>query len=98
MSPAFSLCLLTLAMLAAIGAPIALAMVVSATVYLLVAGLDLSLASEQFIQAVYDSTLLLAVPLFIVAANIMNVGTISDRLLDFCKAHGRALQGRHGAG
>ena len=32
------------------------------------------------------ASLLLAVPLFIVAANIMNVGAISDRLLEFCKA------------
>ncbi len=86
MSNAFMLCLLVLAFMAAIGAPIALSMVASAVAYLLVAGQDLSLASEQFIQAVYDSTLLLAVPLFIVAANIMNVGAISDRLLEFCKA------------
>ena len=80
------LALFVLAFMAAIGAPIALSMVVSAVAYLLIAGQDLSLASEQFIQAVYDSTLLLAVPLFIVAANIMNVGAISDRLLEFCKA------------
>lgn len=80
------LALLVLGFMAAIGAPIALSMVVSAVAYLLAAGQDLSLASEQFIQAVYDSTLLLAVPLFIVAANIMNVGAISDRLLEFCKA------------
>jgi TRAP-type transport system large permease protein len=86
LSNAFTLALVVLAGMAAIGAPIALSMVVSAVAYLLVAGLDLSLASEQFIQAVYDSTLLLAVPLFIVAANIMNVGAISDRLLEFCKA------------
>jgi TRAP-type transport system large permease protein len=86
MSNAFMLALFVLALMAAIGAPIALSMVVSAVAYLLVAGQDLSLASEQFIQAVYDSTLLLAVPLFIVAANIMNVGAISDRLLEFCKA------------
>ncbi len=86
MSNAFALALFVLAFMAAIGAPIALSMVVSAVAYLLVAGQDLSLASEQFIQAVYDSTLLLAVPLFIVAANIMNVGAISDRLLEFCKA------------
>jgi TRAP-type transport system large permease protein len=78
--------LFVVAGLAAIGAPISLAMVASAVVYLLVSGQDLSLASEQFIQSVYDSTLLLAVPLFIAAANIMNVGAISDRLLDFCKA------------
>ena len=86
MSNAFMLALFVLALMAAIGAPIALSMVVSAVAYLLVSGQDLSLASEQFIQAVYDSTLLLAVPLFIVAANIMNVGAISDKLLDFCKA------------
>ena len=86
MSNAFVLALFVLAFMAAIGAPIALSMVVSAVSYLLIAGQDLSLASEQFIQAVYDSTLLLAVPLFIVAANIMNVGAISDRLLEFCKA------------
>jgi tripartite ATP-independent transporter DctM subunit len=33
---------------------------------------------------VYSSFILLAVPLFIIAANIMNAGTISDRLLKFC--------------
>lgn len=80
------LALFVLGFMAAIGAPIALSMVVSAVAYLLLSGQDLSLASEQFIQSVYDSTLLLAVPLFIVAANIMNVGAISDRLLEFCKA------------
>lgn len=86
MSLEFGLALLMLAVMAAIGAPIAFAMVVSAITYLLISGQDLALASEQFIQSVYDSFLLLAVPLFITAANIMNAGAISDRLLDFCKA------------
>lgn len=86
MSQEFLLALLILAGMVAIGAPVALSMVTSAVFYLLLSGQDMALASEQFIQAVYDSTLLLAVPLFIVAANIMNVGAISDRLLDFCKA------------
>jgi TRAP-type transport system large permease protein len=85
-SSAFGFALLVLAVMAAIGAPIAFAMVASAVAYLFVAGQDLSLASEQFIQSVYDSFLLLAVPLFITAANIMNAGSISDRLLEFCKA------------
>ena len=76
-----SLCLLALFVLAGIGAPIALSMIVSAIVYLAVHGQDLGLAAEQIIQGLYDSFMLLAVPLFIVAANIMNVGTISDRLL-----------------
>jgi TRAP-type transport system large permease protein len=85
-SSAFGIALFVLAFMAAIGAPIAFCMVVSAVVYLLMAGQDLALSSEQFIQSVYDSFVLLAVPLFITAANIMNVGAISDRLLEFCKA------------
>ncbi len=86
MSLAFALCLLVVFALAAIAAPIALSMIVAATVYLAVKGQDLSLAAEQIIQGIYDSFVLLAVPLFIVAANIMNAGTISDRLLNFCVA------------
>ena len=61
-------------------------MIVAAIVYLAVNGQDLSLAAEQNIQGLYDSFVLLAVPLFIVAANIMNAGTISERLLQFCVA------------
>ena len=37
-------------------------------------------------DGLYQSFILLAVPLFIVAANIMNAGTISERLLQFCVA------------
>ncbi len=86
MSLAFFLCLVVLFVLAGIGAPIAHSMIVAAVVYLAVKGQDLGLAAEQIIQGLYDSFVILAVPLFIVAANIMNEGSISDRLLDFCKA------------
>ena len=86
MTSAFALCLLVLFLAAGMGMPIAFAMIVAAVAYLAASGQDLALASEQLIQSVYDSFVLLAVPLFIVAANIMNAGAISDRLLDFCKA------------
>ena len=86
MSLPFLLCLVTLFALAGIGAPIAHSMIVAAVVYLAIAGQDLGLAAEQIIQGIYDSFIILAVPLFIVAANIMNEGEISDRLLAFCKA------------
>lgn len=86
MSLAFATCIIVLLLLAALGAPIALSMVVSAVVYLAVKGQDLGLAAEQMIQGIYDSFIILAVPLFIVAANIMNQGTITDKLLDFSKA------------
>ncbi len=86
MSLAFAGCLLALFALAAIAMPIALAMIVSAICYLALKGQDLGLAAEQILQGLYDSFVLLAVPLFIVAANIMNAGTISERLLNFCVA------------
>lgn len=86
MSIAFLACLLAVFALAAIGTPIGYALLVSATVYLAVAGADLSLAAEQLIQSIYDGYTLLAVPLFIIAANIMNAGTVSERLLAFCVA------------
>lgn len=86
MTLAFSACILVLFLLAGLGAPIALSMIVSAIVYLAMKGQDLGLAAEQIIQGLYDSFVILAVPLFIVAANLMNAGTISERLLQFCVA------------
>ncbi|MGA1068920.1 MAG: TRAP transporter large permease subunit, partial [Burkholderiaceae bacterium] len=84
MSLAFGICLSTLFLLAAIGTPIAFAIISSAVVYLVLVGQDVGLAGEQIIYGLYDSFVLLAVPLFIVAANIMNAGSISERLLNFC--------------
>jgi tripartite ATP-independent transporter DctM subunit len=86
MSLAFAICLAVLFTIAAIGAPIGYAMLVASIAYLAVTGADLSLAAEQLIQNIYSGYILLAVPLFIVAANIMNAGSISDRLLSFCIA------------
>ncbi len=86
MSSAFLICLVIVFFLSAFGAPIALAMIAGAVAYLGLIGQDLALVAEQMMQGLYTSFILLAVPLFIVAANIMNAGTISDRLLNFCVA------------
>ncbi len=86
MSGPFFWCIVTLFALAGIGSPVALSMIVSSIVYLLLKGQDVGLAAEQMIQGLYDGFLLLAIPLFIIAANIMNAGTISERLLKFCLA------------
>ena len=71
---------------AAIGAPVAYSIIAGVVVYLGVGGQDLAIAGETMVQRLFDGFLLLAVPLFIVSANIMNAGTISDRLLKFCVA------------
>ena len=79
-------CIVALFLLAGIGTPIGYSIILAALVYLGLGGMDLALAGEKIIQGLYRSFVLLAVPLFIVAANIMNAGTISDRLLNFCVA------------
>lgn len=86
MSLQFALCLATLLFLAGIGTPIGHSTILAGIVYLAVGGQDLALAGEQALWGLYDSFVLLAVPLFIAAANIMNAGTISDRLLAWCVA------------
>lgn len=86
MSFEFLLCLGTLFLLAGIGAPIAYAILISSLLYLFAAGQDIGLTGKVLMDGLYSSFVLLAVPLFIVAANIMNAGTISDRLLQFCVA------------
>ncbi len=82
----FALCLLTIVFMAGIGAPIAYAILLGAFVYLAMAGQGIGIAGKVLMDGLYNSFILLAVPLFIVAANIMNSGTISERLLNFCVA------------
>lgn len=86
MSAAFLACLGVFLVLAAFGVPVGFAMMAGAVVYLFAAGQDPGLVAEQVLNGLFDSFVLLAVPLFILAANFMNAGTVSDRLLSFCLA------------
>ena len=42
-------------------------------------------SAEQVCNGLYNSYVLLAVPLFVLAANVMNAGTVSERIFDFCR-------------
>lgn len=84
MSAAFLLLIAIFLVAGAIGMPVAFAMLVSGIAYLFVTGQDVGLAGEQILNGLFNSFVLLAVPLFIFAANVMNAGTVSDRLLAFC--------------
>ena len=94
MSAAFFWCLVALFGVAGMGAPVALSMIVSSIIYLVLKGQDLGLAAEQMIQGLFDSFLLLAIPLFITAANIMNAGTISGAAAEILPRARRALPRR----
>ena len=65
--------------------PIGFSMLASGVAYLLARGQDIGLVAEQVGNGLYNSYVLLAVPMFIFAANIMNAGTVSERLFDFCR-------------
>ncbi|MAZ15053.1 MAG: permease [Ahrensia sp.] len=68
------------------GLSIGIAMICGSTVYLALKGFDPSIAAETLLQGLLNSYTLLAIPLFILAADIMNVGSLADRLLRFCQA------------
>ncbi|SDT97591.1 TRAP transporter large permease [Stappia sp. ES.058] len=86
MSWEFGVAVSLIVSLAIIGLPIGHAMLASSVFYLLLQGQDMSIAFEQMLTGLYGSYVLLAIPLFIFAADLMNVGSLSDKLLDFCRA------------
>ncbi|HSH88721.1 MAG TPA: TRAP transporter large permease, partial [Ramlibacter sp.] len=72
--------------LSLLGVPIGTAMIGGSVLYLYMKGMDMGAAAEQLLNGTYSSFLLLAIPLFILAANFMSSGSIMDRLLRFCNA------------
>jgi C4-dicarboxylate transporter, DctM subunit len=93
MSP-FWLAVTAIVTLSLFGLPIGHSMIAGSILYLWLAGLDMGTAAEQLLNGMYASYLLLAIPLFILAAEFMNSGSIMDRLLRFCNA----LVGRYRGG
>ncbi len=82
----FALATLAIVILSLFGLPIGHAMIAGSVLYLWMAGLDMGTAAEQLLNGMYTSYVLLAIPLFILAAEFMNSGSIMDRLLKFCNA------------
>jgi C4-dicarboxylate transporter, DctM subunit len=85
MSP-FALAVLAIVALSLLGLPVGHAMIAGSILYFAAKGRDLGTAAEQILNGLYTSEVLLAVPLFILAAEFMNTGSITDRLLRFCNA------------
>ena len=82
----FSIALWAIILLSLLGLPIGHAMIGGSILYLLIVGQDMGLAAEQLLNGLYNSWVLLAVPLFLLSAELMNIGSMSDRLLRFCDA------------
>jgi C4-dicarboxylate transporter DctM subunit len=85
-STAFTLALGLIIILSVFGLPMGLSMICASVLYLLMRGQDMGIVAEQFLNGMYSNYIMLAVPLFILAAELMNSGTLSERLLKWCDA------------
>src|SRR5258705_11312181 len=94
MSAAFGLMLVAFVGIALLRGPIGLAMIAGGIAYLGATGRDMGLAAEQILNSLFGSFVLIAVPMFIFAANVMNAGALSERIYGL--AH--ALMGRFRGG
>jgi C4-dicarboxylate transporter, DctM subunit len=82
----FTAALLVICGLALLGLPIGLSMISGSILYLYVRGQDMGLVAERLLNSMFTGYVILAVPLFILAAELMNSGSMTDRLLRFCNA------------
>jgi len=70
--------------LAFTGIPVAFALGVPAVVYVLIKHISFILVAQKMFTGM-DSFLLTAIPLFILAGNLMNAANLTKELVDFCK-------------
>ena len=68
-------------------------MFISAVLYLLIARIDLSTVMNTMVIQYENQFILMAVPLFIFTAKVMNAGKLTDRLFDFAKVLVGPLRG-----
>ncbi|MFO1069918.1 MAG: TRAP transporter large permease [Geminicoccaceae bacterium] len=76
-----------------LGMPIGYAMLCSSFLYFLVHGGDIGLVAAQSLNGLSKSFVLLAVPLYVFMANIMNAAGITDRMFDLANLMVGRLRG-----
>lgn len=68
-----------------LGVPIAFALGISSLSYLLLEGISLTIVPQRM-YAGMDTFVLLCIPGFVLAGNLMNVGNITEHIVRFCNA------------
>ncbi|NOY09684.1 MAG: TRAP transporter large permease, partial [Spirochaetes bacterium] len=76
--------------------PIALGMIVTSIFYMLVKGLDMGLVANQVLTNLFSKYILMAVPLFIFTAKIMNTGRVTEMVFKFASSLVGKLKGGMG--
>ncbi|NIS61876.1 MAG: TRAP transporter large permease subunit [Proteobacteria bacterium] len=90
---ALAIWLIVFLVIFALGYPIAFGMFISSIFYLLISGIDLSTVMDVMVIQFENQFVLLAVPLFIFTAKVMNAGKLTDKLFDFAKVLVGPLRG-----
>lgn len=82
---AITIWLIVFILIFTLGYPIAFGMFISSIFYLLISEVSLSTIMDVMVIQFENQFVLLAVPLFIFTAKVMNAGKLTDRLFDFAK-------------
>ncbi len=85
MSLALAILAISFFVLLFLGAPVFVVLGLSSALYLVIEGLPLELVPQRFFTGI-DIFLLLAIPLFMLAGEVMNAGHLTDRLVEFSQA------------
>ncbi len=96
MSIALTVSLIIFVLIFFLRMPIALGMISSATAYFLIKGGDLGLVINQVVNTYYTNYVIIAVPLFIFTANVMNSGKVTDMIFKFANGLCGGLRGALG--
>ena len=83
MNAALFVCLIIFILIFVLRIPIALGMIAAATGYFLIKGADLGIIINQVVNTYYTNYVIIAVPLFIFTANVMNTGKVTDMIFKF---------------
>jgi tripartite ATP-independent transporter DctM subunit len=86
MNLALIVCLLIFVLIFILRIPIAPGMIAASAAYFLVKGGDSSLVVNQIINTYYTNYVIIAVPLFIFTANVMNSGKVTNMIYSFAHA------------
>jgi tripartite ATP-independent transporter DctM subunit len=73
--------------------PIALGMLAASAYYFLASGMDLGLVADTVLSTLFTKYVIMAVPLFIFTAKIMNTGKVTEYLFKFANGLVGRLQG-----
>lgn len=85
-SLAITIALVVLAACFVLRFPVTSSMIISSFVYLILAKKSIASMATTAMSTLYNNTVLVAVPLFIFTANIMNSGKVTEYMFTFCKA------------